>query len=117
MATTTSTTRTSQPRLTLAEWNARAIELARERGYQAWGPARSLSWRTDPDGALLELQITIPSATFPNRARVVRYDALADRAVCACPAAKYDKPCYHAGLGLAAGRYIKRLADLGWPED
>lgn len=99
--------------------HARALELARQHGYHKWGPARTRTWTLDAAGQLVGFAVRVPSSRASDQAYTVVYQILDGREVisCDCQAGQYNRPCWHAGCGVAAGRYVARLAALGWPED
>jgi hypothetical protein len=94
----------------------RSLELARERGYHGSGPARSIGMTLSDDGQLVSLAVRVPSASS-DAEHIVTYIAAGEQLTCDCPAAAHGRPCWHKGVGLAAGRYVARRAQLGWPED
>lgn len=100
----------------ITDTRARSLELARERGYQGSGPARSLGATFGDDGRLVLLAVRVPSASSDSE-HIVTYTATGEQLTCDCQAAQRQRACWHKGCGLAAGRYVARRAALGWPED
>ena len=94
----------------------RSHELAQAHGYHGSGPARSIGITLSEDGRLVSLAMRVPSASSDDE-HVVTYIAADEQLTCDCQAAQHGRPCWHKGVGLAAGRYIARRAALGWPED
>lgn len=97
---------------------ARSLEIVGERGYFGWGPARTVATALADDGRrLISLTVRVPSASRADVWHVLTYDAAADDARCDCQAAQHNRGCLHRGCAINAGRYVARLARLGWPED
>lgn len=101
MAATAPKTRSSSTRpATRDEWNARAEQLAVERGTR--GTAQSLGPAGDV-GSLWRV---------PSRSSVEAYDVVARRdgvIVCPCGAGRYGRPCAHAGAVVHGER--QRLSE------
>lgn len=101
---------------TTVDQRARSLELAAAKGYTLQGPARTLGAAFSEDGRLISLAVRVASASS-DAVYIVTYQTATDRAACECPAAAHARPCWHAGVGLAGGRYVARRAALGFPED
>lgn len=96
----------------------RSLELAEARGY--WSvcpPGRSMEITLDDGGKVITYTLCIPSASQAGVWHLVTCDVRHDDARCDCPAARCNGACWHRGIGVRSGRYIARLAQLGWPED
>ena len=97
---------------------ARSLEIVGQRGYFGWGPACTVATVLDASGQrLISLTVRVPSASRADVWHVLTYDAAADDAMCDCRSAAHGGPCFHRGCAVNAGRYVARLARLGWPED
>src|SRR5690348_12078730 len=95
---------------------ARSLEIVRERGYYGWGPARTVATVLDASGRrLISLTVRVPSASRAGVWHVLTYTSASDDAVCDCLAAQHGYGCLHRGCAVNAGRYVARLARLGWP--
>lgn len=105
---------------TRVDTRQRSIELAEERGYwsSSTGPGRTVDYQLADEGRrLVSLTMSVPSASECDVWHTVVYDASRDDAQCDCHSGAWGHSCWHRGVAVKIGRYVARLARLGWPED
>lgn len=90
--------------LTGAEWDARALELAEQRGL--WDAAEYdhcayAGYDRDGYGYGRREVYRVPAMTDPRGYHLVTHDEATHRVRCDCTAASYGRPCSHAGSVLA----------------
>lgn len=103
---------------TAVDPKTRSLEIVTERGYFGAGPARTVATELDASGRrLISLTVRVPSASQADAWHVLTYVTARDDADCDCRSATHGGPCFHRGCAVGLGRYVARLARLGWPED
>lgn len=90
--------------LTQADWDARALELAEQRGL--WDAAEYdhcayAGYDDDGYGYGRREVYRVRALTDARGYHLVSYDGATHRVTCDCTAASYGRPCGHAGSVLA----------------
>ncbi|GEM_PF-4250414 len=93
---------------TVSAWRDRALELAETHGLLNTGRGVKVV-RLAESSAIVSLLVRVASQTQAEMFYDVRYDLADDTATCACQAARWGKPCAHAGAALRYGRYVRAL--------
>jgi len=95
------------------DWRTRALQLAESHGLARTGRGVYVAYDApdalDATGVPTALVVRVASQSQVDVDYDVIYTLATDTAQCACTAARYGRPCGHAGEAIRYGRYVKAL--------